>query len=1467
MKKILNKRILAFSLVFLMIFSYLPMLSVSVSAKDTASVGGVGYQTLEEAVASAPNGSTVYLNSDTEIDKTLTITKSLTIASKDGDYTISRKSGFSGSFFDVSGSLLLTGKTGALTLDGSNTGAKAALICVSGGALTVNSGVTLTGNSNAGTNGSGVYIDSGVFNFNGGYIGENISAGYGNAVYVANDFGTFRMSGGARFGAASTVYLKASSYMEIPADLTGSSDIKLCLDNVYDGRKAAEITGSFILSSDQTDRIKVYNGSELCETVYSGSGIFVSFETDEKTEDVCKIGDKIYDTLAEAVAAAKAGETTQITLLSGFSLPSTVKISGSKDIVITASKSCTVSRASSFKDKAMFTVDAKSSLTVKGSVQINGAGISASNAVSLEGSLTLGKGAAFTNHNCENGVIYVKGGSFTMDGGMLSGNTVNCGTVYIHNGSFVMNNGEIKNNTAVNGGGVYLVSGNFDMLGGRIYDNTATLGSCVWTDVDFYLAGSAALGSETESPMVYLGTGAAINVAKGWFPEALSINSGVITLELKDRKFNTVAVEFEDEAKTDNFCLALSMGTQFALKADGKNLILVSSDGTQVAFYDNKGYTSVEEAFSNIPENASGTVTVTADALFSATVTVKKGQNIILIAGDGLDSETAYTQRTLKREAEFTGPFFNIEKDASLAICAPEGKKLCIDGESKEVNSPAVITAGVFSIGLGGTIVNNINKKGETLTANGTLTQGGAVFVSEKGVCTVSKGSVENCYASKGGAIYVRDGLLNLSEGSFVKNSALMGGAIYLETSTPFEKQKESEEGYIYAAFNMTEGIIKENTASAVQAVKYSGEGGGIFAGNGTKTIISGGSISSNKAERGSAAAIGNIPAKVDDKVDAPEFSLTKKIIIEEDNNIYLALPGISCIQIIEALDEQKKPIEISIPETLPQHMPLVRFVAEKNEEEDNKKKEEEEEKVISAKPALEKELIKLEKTAAEKYILSISDQDESLIINTTEDGVFNGYKTGRHYNPILRYKEETVKDEEKEQPEKEKAEDEKTEEKEEKKNQIKYKPITVSPNGIFSSYYEMNYYTDGYKSIETMITAPFAKGTKITLIDSTDQENIGYYYYKVTGEEKVAIKGEATDIKNEEGVILTALDTLEIPLRSFLKMGSETEHYKMQYKAEEKQITEKVTFVVDFTQVEIEESRTPVGEFMMVWNHYVEDSKTGMTYDISAFIGHSIYTVKDEKESEIILTVSEDGAINVSYSVSAESDVLCEKYGVILLSLGTRYPKGTVLEDENGNQYIAPERSSLLCVPMPKDSKGNLIKKGDMTFTVKNYYGAALTESSMRAYIYASANGKHYSDYADYDARSEAVTVSVSAKEKTGILVTNPGKEERPFYNGYEELEKSPNIEFDVKCVVDGEETDKFRLFLRKKQKDGTYENCELSELFVIEDKTITTVELTSGRVNLALRQDLESILGSEFKIGFKNEDSVEYVKVNVTE
>jgi uncharacterized repeat protein (TIGR02543 family) len=197
-----------------------------------------------------------------------------------------------------------------------------------------------------------------------------------------------------------------------------------------------------------------------------------------------------------AANAVEGGEYT-IPLSATESLaPQTLSYSG-KTVSITITGDSTERMVRLSSSGSLFTVGSGVTLTLGENVTLQGR--TGNNAalvnVNSGGTLVMETGAKITsNTNSDsNGSFYgggvrVNGGTFTMNGGAISGNTVgtlssssssNGGGVYVSSGTFTLNGGAISGNTAAsygyaNGGGVSVAGGTFTQSGGTISDNTAS---------------------------------------------------------------------------------------------------------------------------------------------------------------------------------------------------------------------------------------------------------------------------------------------------------------------------------------------------------------------------------------------------------------------------------------------------------------------------------------------------------------------------------------------------------------------------------------------------------------------------------------------------------------------------------------------------------------------------------------------------------------------------------------------------------------------------------------------------------------------------------------------------------------------------------------------------------------------------------------------------------------------------------
>lgn len=156
----------------------------------------------------------------------------------------------------------------------------------------------------------------------------------------------------------------------------------------------------------------------------------------------------------------------------------------------------------------------------------------------------------------------------------------------------------------------------------------------------------------------------------------------------------------------------------------------------------------------------------------------------------------------------------------------------------------------------GGTIDNT---KLDTENYKKVQENGGAVYLSDpNGKVTISGGTIQNCKANLGGAIYMTAGTCKVSGGKIKKCSAKNGGAVYLENGTVqvsggnigIEEEPNSAEngaGVYMAGGNLTVsgGTIGYNEATTT--------GGGAYLAGGN-LAVTGGNIAHNTAPNGGGA-------------------------------------------------------------------------------------------------------------------------------------------------------------------------------------------------------------------------------------------------------------------------------------------------------------------------------------------------------------------------------------------------------------------------------------------------------------------------------------------------------------------------------------------------------------------------------------------------------------------------------------
>lgn len=120
---------------------------------------------------------------------------------------------------------------------------------------------------------------------------------------------------------------------------------------------------------------------------------------------------------------------------------------------------------------------------------------------------------------------------------------------------------------------------------------------------------------------------------------------------------------------------------------------------------------------------------------------------------------------------------------------------------------------------------------------------------------------------------------------------------------------------------------------------------------------------------------------------------------------------------------------------------------------------------------------------------------------------------------------------------------------------------INVSSNSSYSAQFLTTYVPRLYSDIELTLetTTKFYKGTKITMIDNTDENNTYYYYYIVSS------------------------DTNKINLTDFRKMGTIDQYFEPYFS--NRSINENFNFIIDMA-----DSNTTVGNGVIMIGHYSND-------------------------------------------------------------------------------------------------------------------------------------------------------------------------------------------------------------------------------------------------------------------------------------
>jgi len=359
-----------------------------------------------------------------------------------------------------------------------------------------NSSFIMTGGEISGNNGRGVGI-SGSFNMSGGEISGNKNGGLSiNWLSTFVVGGTAMVSGNTASGAPSNV-----SGSIVIGNGTNGAPIPASGMNI--GVSGSSSGGVIVQSGATADHLQYFNADNTNMTLaLSGDRIII---VEVGHADAIVPGSTLAEKLTWVLTGSnvRSGGTYVIEVNADEAI-------GYRDISYNNLGNVTVTLrgigaerivSSTNNDSLggeLFYVGINANLILDSNITLQGTSGVTSALVSVGGSGTfeMRAGSKITGHNATFcGGVLVFGGTFTMNGGIISGNTAtqSGGGVRVERGTFIMNGGTISGNTAASqGGGVYVNSdGTFRISNGTVYGsngsnaslrNTAGQGAALYND-------------------------------------------------------------------------------------------------------------------------------------------------------------------------------------------------------------------------------------------------------------------------------------------------------------------------------------------------------------------------------------------------------------------------------------------------------------------------------------------------------------------------------------------------------------------------------------------------------------------------------------------------------------------------------------------------------------------------------------------------------------------------------------------------------------------------------------------------------------------------------------------------------------------------------------------------------------------------------------------------------------------------
>ena len=577
-------------------------------------------------------------------------------------------------------------------------------------------------NASTATNGGGVYVESGTFNMSGGTISGN-TATAGGGVYVEGEGSVFNMNGGSISSNSVSGTGEGSA--------GGGGGVNVC------GGGTFNMNGGVISNNKTT-----VNGSDGAGVSVHGDGTVFNMFGGSITNNQTNSGN----------SSAGGGVSVYIGAVK-FNMYGG-EISGNT--------------AGQGGGAVWFNLNTFNMYggTISGNTAPTGGGVHARNAAGIfnmgaeiPAEVELPEGFEKTVPTIKNntaqqgGGVYVEGGTFTMENGLIDNNTATGGVAYtggggvqVAGGTFNLKGGTISNNkltaSGADGGGVAVSAGSFTMSGGKITGNTTALtsgsdGGGVIAACNFIMSGGEITENSTNA-------GGGVFVVGSY---TFTMTGGMIS---------------GNTATNSGGGVIVNSGTFNMRNGENGEIPVISGNTAQQGggVFSNGTFTMSSGTISGNTAQEGGGVYLYAGT-FTMSGTALIDTNTAETRGGGVYQNAGTFNMT---NGKITGNTTNLAQSSDGGGVAVIGGEFLMTGGEISGNK-ASEGGGVYSIGA-------FTMSAGTISGNSAMKNGGGVFLSGSCTFTMNGGTiVGNTAANAGGGVWV-SGTFNMSAGKIEKNTA-----------------------------------------------------------------------------------------------------------------------------------------------------------------------------------------------------------------------------------------------------------------------------------------------------------------------------------------------------------------------------------------------------------------------------------------------------------------------------------------------------------------------------------------------------------------------------------------------------------------------------------------------------------------------------------------------------------------------